>query len=98
MNGNIVATPQDHKSATFTKKFLKKDGELKLSDDGYQNYLKFCALEDSVGTHFLTLRGGKEIRVKIKDARYENGAFIPTLVVPEGGREMPYEDFLRGLK
>jgi len=96
MNGNIVASPQDHEQATFTRKLSKDDGLVSLSDDGYKNYLKFCAYEDSIGVYFFAERGGKKIRVKILDVSYENGAFAPLNVVPEGGKQMNYQDFLRG--
>lgn len=90
--------PQDHSKATFTKKMAKEDGEISLEDDGYKNYLSFCAHEEWPGTFFFVERNGKKIRVKVIDAIYEEGVFTPTVVVPEGKREMPYDDFLKGLR
>lgn len=48
--------------------------------------------------------GGKKIRVKIADAEYlpaqagKGGVLTITRVIPEGKKEMDYEDFRRGLK
>lgn len=100
-------TPQDHSKATFTKKIEKEDGLLDISRDAYKNFLKFSAYDDSVGTYFFVEKKGtsrkgeaetsKKIRVRIKDAEYVNDTFTPLRVVPEGSREMSYQDFLRGL-
>ncbi|HYF10533.1 MAG TPA: methionyl-tRNA formyltransferase [Candidatus Paceibacterota bacterium] len=94
MNGEIQPAEQNHAEATFTKKIEKEDGLLDLSVDGYQNFLKIKAYEGWPGTYFFL--NGK--RVIIKDATYENGALRLTRVLPEGGKEMPYEEFLRGVK
>lgn len=98
LKGEILEKVQDEKLATFTRKFEKSDGLIDLKEDGKKNYLKFCALSESPGTFFFTEKAGKKIRVVIKEAILEDGKFIPTKVVPEGKKEMGYEDFLRGLK
>jgi methionyl-tRNA formyltransferase len=95
LNGEITPEPQKHENATFTPKLKKEDGLLDLAGDGYQNYLKFCAYEGWPGTYFFMERGGKKVRVKIADAAYEDGKFIPARVIPEGKKEMSYQDFLR---
>lgn len=95
--GKRESIPQDHSAATFTKKIKKEDGLITLEDDPYTNYLKLCAYDDSVGTYFFVSKNGKDIRVKITDATFEEGAFKPLRVIPEGGKEMSYQDFLRGL-
>lgn len=84
--GEIKAIPQDERKATYTKKFAKKDGEIDLAGNAYQNFLKIRAYEGSVGTYFL--RG--TTRVIIKDARFENNKLVITRVVPEGKKEMDY--------
>ena len=105
VEGKIEAKPQDHSKATYTKKFKKADGEINLADDGYKNYLKIQAFESSIGTFFFTSppfqggdkRGGR-IRVIIKSAEFRDGNLILTRVVPEGKKEMSYEEFQRGMK
>lgn len=108
----IEAKPQDHSQATFTKKVEKNDGLLDLEfGQPYENYLKTKAYFPWPGTFFfiekkhnrpltpsLTNEGGREkLRVIIKESEYTNGKFIIKKVLPEGKKEMSYEDFLRGL-
>lgn len=98
MNRTLEAKPQDHNIATFTKKIKKEDGEIKLEDNALENYLKFLAFSSWPETYFFVKnKGGKEIRVKIKDAKLVDNKFTPLRVTPEGGKEMNYEDFVRGL-
>lgn len=88
--------PQNHSLATFTKKIEKGDGLIDLADDPYQNYLKYCAYDQWPGTFFFLEHHGKKVRVKITEAAYERGLFTPLRVIPEGKKEMDYQDFLRG--
>ncbi len=98
INGSISAEPQTHQEATFTKKIEKADGELSLADDGYQNYLKYCAYDGWPGVFFMHEKNsGEKIRVKITDATYQDGAFVPLKVIPEGKKEIDYETFLRSV-
>jgi methionyl-tRNA formyltransferase len=113
INKKIEAKDQDHSQATFTKKVEKNDGLLDLEfGKPFDNYLKTKAYYPWPGTFFfiekkhnrpltpsLTNEGGKEkIRVIIKESEYTDGKFIIKKVLPEGKKEMSYEDFLRGLK
>lgn len=94
----ITAEEQKHDDATFTKKIKKEDGLLDLATDPLTNWRKFRAYDMWPGTYFFaTKKNGAQIRVVIKDAAFENGIFTVTRVIPEGKKEMPYEDFLRGL-
>ena len=96
--GKITEQEQDHAKATFCKKINKADGLIDLSADPYTNYLKICAYSDWPGTYFFKEHGQKKIRVSIKRAVYKNDQLIIESVVPEGKTEMPYLDFLRGIK
>lgn len=104
VDGTLPSEEQNHAAATFTQKLKKEDGRIDLKANAYQNYLKFCAYEGWPGTYFFVYpeqsrgveKNGKEIRIKIVDAEYNNGVFTPTRIIPEGKREMNYEDFLRG--
>ena len=90
LSGELEATPQEHGQATFTRKIKKEDGEIDLSADGYQNYLKFCAHDEWPGTHFF--KDGK--RIKITAAEFVNGEFRILRVIPEGKKEIDYSVFL----
>ncbi|HEY4522386.1 MAG TPA: methionyl-tRNA formyltransferase [Candidatus Paceibacterota bacterium] len=94
-HGEIVALEQNHDVATYTEKFTKEDGLLDLHADAYQNLLKIRAFEGWPGTYAFFEVRGKKTRVKILDAHIANDALVIERVVPEGKREMPYQDFLQ---
>ncbi len=93
--GTITPEPQDHEKATTTTFMKKEDGHLDPHADPYQNYLKYCAYDGWPGTYFVVERHGKTIRVKVNEAKFENGEFTILRVTPEGKREMSYDDYLR---
>lgn len=99
INGTAKLTEQDHDKSTFTKKIVKSDGEIDINGDQWKNYLKTQAFFGWPGTFFFTERHGKKIRVKINSASFdkENNKLIIDRVTPEGGKEMDYADFLRGI-
>jgi methionyl-tRNA formyltransferase len=99
INKKIEAIEQDHNQATFTKKVEKNDGLLDLEfGKPYENYLKTKAYYPWPGTFFFVNKDDKKIRVIIKESEYTDGKFSILKVLPEGKKEMSYEDFLRGLK
>lgn len=94
--GTITAKEQDHTAATHCTKITKEMGEIDLSADPYQNLLKIRAFDGWPGTFFFTEKHGKRLRIKIIDAELtEDGSLKITRVVPEGKKEMNYDDFLR---
>lgn len=95
--GKIEAKPQDHGRATYTKKFSKTDCEIDLSADPYRNFLKIQALA-AWGPHFFADKNGRRIRVGIKSAEYKDGELAILRVVPQGKKEISYEEFLRGFR
>jgi len=96
LQGEIDPEPQNDGYATFCTMIKKEDGEIDLAGDQRKNYCKYLAFTGWPGTFFFMERKGQKIRVLIKDAFYENDKFKIKRVLPEGGREMSYEDFLRG--
>lgn len=92
--GKIEAEPQNETQATYTKKIKKEDGLIDLNDDAYKNLLKIRAYEGWPTAYFF--HNGK--RIIIKKAVIENGKLKIERLVPEGKKEMSYEDFLRGQK
>lgn len=94
--GMLPGIEQNHDEATFTKKIQKSDGELLTTDTEREKYLKYLAYKPWPGTFFFFEKDGKKIRVKIIDAVFENNTFIIKRVIPEGKKEMDYNDFLRG--
>jgi methionyl-tRNA formyltransferase len=93
IDGKINAKEQDHSRATFTKKINKEDGRIDLNQDGFKNYLKYLAYQPWPGVFFFTKnKDGKEIRMKVTDAEFENGEFRVLKVIPENGREINYSN------
>lgn len=86
LDGKIKLKPQDHSLATFAVKRTKADGELDLSQPGINNWQKYRAFDDTIGTYFF--KDGK--RYKVTKARFLNGEFLVDRVIPEGKTEMEY--------
>lgn len=91
LSGEITPIAQDPAQATRAYKIKKEDGLLDLSAPAKENWHKYRAYADSIGTYFFA--GGK--RLKITAASYKNGTFTIERVIPEGKKEMAYADFIR---
>ena len=94
LQGAMDALPQDHTQATWSKKFTKADGELDLNADPYKNYCTFCAMDGWPGTYFFAERHGMNVRLKVTDAEFVDGEFRVLRVIPEGKKEIAYEEWL----
>lgn len=95
LDRKINPQKQDESKATYCKKIKKEDGEIDLNQDATENYNKYRAFYGWPGVYFFTIKHGQKIRVKIKEAIYDNNLFIIKRVTPEGKKEVSYEDFLR---
>jgi methionyl-tRNA formyltransferase len=98
LKGTLVPKPQNEPDATFTKMISKADGEISLSGDPYQNFLKIKAYTPWPGTYFFVKKGDVDVRVIIKSAIFKNKALEILRIIPEGKKEMNYSDFLKGIK
>lgn len=104
VDGKIKPHEQNHAEATYTKKIVKEDGLIDLKDNSKtpetaeKNLRKIRAYAGWPSAYFFLEKNDKKIRVAIKEASLENGELKITKVVPEGKKEMSYEDFLRGIK
>lgn len=94
--GRIAPTAQDHDHATFTKKMTKGSAQIYLDDDPVRMYRKVRAFDSAPRAFFTTTRNGRDMRVIVTDAAFEDGRLVLKRVIPEGKKEMAYEDFLRG--
>jgi methionyl-tRNA formyltransferase len=90
VSGKIDAKEQDHEAATYTKKITKEDGLMDLSADGYTNFLKWNAYKGWPGSYFFT---ESNKRVVITEADFTDGTFKIKKVIPEGKKEISWEDF-----
>lgn len=106
LDGKIKPAAQDESKATLCKKIEKEDGELQIDlnnlptgEIACENLLKIKAFEEWPTAYFYTERNGKKIRIIITDAKLKADGSLEILkVIPEGKREMPFADFLRGQK
>ena len=92
--GTLTPVPQDHVHATMTRKIRKDQGELSLQGNATENWNRYRAYAESPGTYTFLEKDGNRIRVKIRTAAYENGAFVPVRVVPEGKNETAYSSLV----
>lgn len=96
IEGELQPFAQEHEKATYTKKFTDADALLDLSGDPGLNLLKIRAFDQNPRAYFTLEKNGRSIRVIVTDAEVRDGALSLLRVIPEGKKEMPYADFLRG--
>ncbi len=94
LSGKLTLTPQDESEATYTKKFTDADALLDLSNPR-EAFLKIRAFDKSPRAHFINEKGK---RVVVTDAIWKDGQLEILKVLPEGKKEMPYADYLRGIR
>lgn len=92
--GTIMPELQDNTKATFTKKFLDTDTLVDLVGNARQNFLKIRAFDTGPRAHFFA----NDKRVIITDAEFRDEKLKILRVIPEGKKEMDYQDFLRGVE
>ncbi|MFA5838842.1 MAG: methionyl-tRNA formyltransferase [Candidatus Paceibacterota bacterium] len=98
LDGKINAQEQNHKLATYSKKIKKEDALINLKDDQYLNYRKIQAFDDNPRAYFFVEKAGEKIRVIITNAKFENGELKILRVIPEGKKEISYEEFQKSLR
>ena len=96
VSGKITPEEQEHDRATFTKKMTSGSGQIYLDDDSARMFRKIRAFDSWPRAYFTTTRNNLEIRVVVTDAHLEDGKLVLDRVIPEGKKEMSYEDFMRG--
>ncbi|MBI5799005.1 MAG: methionyl-tRNA formyltransferase [Candidatus Yonathbacteria bacterium] len=96
IDGKIIPQEQDHDHATFTKKMTSGSGQIYLDDDPVRMYRKIQAFDSWPRAYFTTSRNGRDIRVVVTEAHLADGKLVLDRVIPEGKKEMSYEDFMRG--
>lgn len=100
LNNEITPKEQSHAEATFSKKISKEDSLISLDDEPRTNLLKIKAYAGSVRCFILeqSSSGGKK-RVVIVDAKLKHDGSLEILkVIPEGKKEMSWNDYLIGKK
>lgn len=100
LSGTIDPVMQNEAQATYCNKISKTDGQITFDIsnppqglEARKALLKIKAYEGWPGTYFFH----QQKRIAIKEAEIENDSLKILRVVPEGKKEMPFTDFLRGL-
>lgn len=91
--GSITPEPQDEAKASYTKKFSSADAHIDLAGNQRENFLKIQAFDAGPRAYFTTDRA---VRVIVADAQWRDNILVITRVIPEGKKEMSYQEFLRG--
>ena len=110
LKGTLEPLPQDERKATYTKKFSDADALLDFDPQrplpagrqARKQFLKIRAFDKNPRAYFLkkgpSTRSGQARRVIVTDAEFADGALKILTVLPEGKKEMPYQDYLRGVR
>lgn len=93
--GTLEPEPQEHSAATYTKKFTDADALLDLGGNAREQFLKIRAFDKSPRAYFINKNGKRLI---VTDAALKDEKLELLKVIPEGKKEMPYADYLRGIK
>lgn len=93
IDGAITPEQQNHDDASYTQKFSKEDARIELEADAAANLRKIRAFDKSPRAYYLE-KNGK--RVIITDAEILDGRLVLLSVIPEGRKEMTYEEYQRG--
>ena len=96
VGGEIPEISQDHSLATYTKKISKEDGLIEPGADPYLNFRKIQAHHSWPQAYFFISHRGRNVRVKVTKASFASGKLKIEKVIPEGGKEITYDDFKRG--
>ena len=92
--GKIEPKEQEHGKATYCEKIAKKDGLISPEDSPQTILRKVRAFTPWPGAYFIA--NGK--RIIVTAAEIEKGKLAIKRVKPEGKKEMPLEDYLKGNK
>lgn len=90
-NNCAIKNPQNHEKATYTSKIKKEDGEILDTDTDEIKYRKYKAFIGWPGVYFF--KDNK--RIKITKADFIDDKFIIEKVIPEGGKEIDFNLFLK---
>ena len=93
--GTLEPVEQDDSQATYTKKFSDADALLDLNGNQREQFLKVQAFNKNPRAYFIN---AKNKRIIVTDAAWTDGELKILRVLPEGKKEMPYQDYLHGQK
>lgn len=90
IDGTINLQEQDEKGVTTCSIITKEEGEIHLSDNDQEKWNKYRAYFGWPGIFYFD-QSGK--RIKITEATFEDGKFEIKKIIPEGGKEITWEQY-----
>lgn len=90
LEGFIEPQPQNLAFVTKAPLIKKSDGEVKLKENEELIWKKYRAYTPWPGIFFFDLKGK---RIKITKARFENKKFVIEKIIPEGRKEISWEEY-----
>lgn len=94
VSGDLTTEPQAHTQATFSHKFRDTDALIN-PQGGREDFLKIRAFDKGPRAYFLD---SSNKRIIVTEAEFADNALNIIKVIPEGKKEMLYEDYLRGMR
>ncbi|MDP3989312.1 MAG: methionyl-tRNA formyltransferase [bacterium] len=98
VQGQYPGTNQDHAKATYSKKFSRTDAYVDLYKDQPEYIdamVRALNPEPGTWTTVTTKKGEKDIKI-LSGKISKEGVYTPLCIIPEGKREMSWDDFARG--
>ncbi len=95
--GTLMPQKQEHEKALYTRKLTKEDGLLDLNDPPLINYRKIAAYKSWPRAYFFIYKDNKPLRVVVTDAELIDGKLKIQKVIPEGRKEMRYDDWIKNI-
>ncbi|MBI2064259.1 MAG: hypothetical protein HYT66_00940 [Candidatus Yanofskybacteria bacterium] len=92
INGEAQPREQNHGQATFTKMFSREDGRIDWNQPAEKIHAQIRALNPEPGTWSVW----KDKMINIKKAVLANGKINIQTIQMEGGKEIPFKEFLLG--
>ncbi len=93
--GGLQKTEQEEERVTYCKKIKKEDGLIDINDDDLINWNKYRAYQKWPSVYFFINKNNKNIRIKVTKASFVDGNFVIEKIIPEGKKEVDYQNFLK---
>ena len=90
MKGDILEQEQDHENASYCGKLTKEDANLTNITDDREKWNRYRAFYGWPGSFIFD----GDTRLKITQARFEDGQFIIERIIPAGKNEMDYRQYI----
>ena len=95
LSGTLALRAQDEAAATVTKKVKKADGEIDLRANPRETFLKIMAYAGWPRAYFVIKKNSRPLRITVTKASFTDGKLSIEKVIPEGRKEVSWQEFER---